>query len=437
MTKTTSANKKTSFTAKILVGMLTGLIVGCILRALPENDFITNNINGGLFEIGGQIFIAILKMLVVPIVFVSLVCGAAQMQSSNKMGKVFTKTFILYILTTAVAITIAICLSILFNVGAGEHLTPTTTFDPKALPSLKDTIINIVPSNPIEAMSKGNMLQVIVFALLFGYAISISGKAGRTFITFFNAANTVLMQLIHTVLRIAPYGVFCLIAKLFFEQGIGIVGSLAGYFFTVLLALAVQWLAVYGGLIKFVGGLSPIMFFKKMAGAMLFAFSTSSSSATLPITLDTVENKIGVRNSVASFVIPLGATINMDGTAIMQGVATVFIANMYGIDIGIIGYLTVILTATLASIGTAGVPGVGLITLTLVLNQVGLPVEGIALIIGIDRLLDMARTAINVCGDCMVATIVGKSQNAFDEKIFNSKSRSGQVTSKQVKNWHE
>ena len=437
MTTNTKTKRKMSFTAKILIGMISGLIVGCIIRALPDSDFVNNNINGGLFDIGGQIFIAILKMLVVPIVFVSLVCGAAQMQDSKKMGKIFTKTFVLYILTTAIAITIAISLSVFFNIGAGEHLTPTTTFDPNALPSLKETLINIVPSNPIEAMSKGNMLQVIVFALLFGYAISISGKAGRTFATFFNAANTILMQLIHTVLRIAPYGVFCLIARLFAQQGIGIIGSLAGYFFTVLLALAVQWIVVYGGLIKFVAGLSPIVFFKKMFGTMLFAFSTSSSSATLPITLDTIENKIGVRNSVASFVIPLGATINMDGTAIMQGVATVFIANMYGIDIGIIGYLTVILTATLASIGTAGVPGVGLITLTLVLNQVGLPVEGIALIIGIDRLLDMTRTAINVCGDCMVATIVGKSQNAFNEEIFKKRNNDQKVTADQVENWRK
>ena len=249
MTTNTKTKRKMSFTAKILIGMISGLIVGCIIRALPDSDFVNNNINGGLFDIGGQIFIAILKMLVVPIVFVSLVCGAAQMQDSKKMGKIFTKTFVLYILTTAIAITIAISLSVFFNIGAGEHLTPTTTFDPKALPSLKETLINIVPSNPIEAMSKGNMLQVIVFALLFGYAISISGKAGRTFATFFNAANTILMQLIHTVLRIAPYGVFCLIARLFAQQGIGIIGSLAGYFFTVLLALAVQWIVVYGGLI--------------------------------------------------------------------------------------------------------------------------------------------------------------------------------------------
>lgn len=245
------------------------------------------------------------------------------------------------------------------------------------------------------------------------------------------------MKLIFIVLWFAPFGVFCLLAKLFATEGIGLVGELAGYFFIVLVALATQWFFIYGLFLKFLGGLNPFIFFQKLYGAMIFAFSTSSSSASIPVTLDTVENKLGVHNSVASFVIPLGATINMDGTAIMQGAATVFISNIYGIDIGLTGYLLVILTATLASIGTAGVPGVGLITLIMVLNQVGLPAEGIALIIGIDRLLDMARTAVNISGDCMVATLTAKSQGELNAKIYNSPINENRTTVEQRKNWEE
>jgi Na+/H+-dicarboxylate symporter len=286
-------------------------------------------------------------------------------------------------------------------------------------------------------MANGNMLQIIIFAMLFGYAISISGKAGRVFVRIFNDANTVLMKLIFIVLWFAPYGVFCLLAKLFSTEGFSVIYSLAGYFFTVLAALAIQWFVVYGCFIRLFANLNPFIFFKKMYTAMIFSFSTSSSSASIPVTLDTVENKLGVPNSVASFVIPLGATINMDGTAIMQGVATVFIAHAYNIDIGLIGYLTVILTATLASIGTAGVPGVGLITLTMVLKQVGLPVEGIALIIGIDRLLDMVRTAVNVSGDCMVSLLVSKSQKELNTNIYNKKINENTTTPEQYKTWHE
>lgn len=431
-------SSKMSFTTKILLSMLLGIVIGIILKQFShDQNFLETYIINGAFEVGGKIFISTLKMLVVPIVFVSLVCGTCQMNDSRKVGKLALKTFCLYLLTTAIAIALAISLASLFGIGDGVKITASTHFTPSNIPSLKDTIVNIIPSNPIAAMASGNMLQIIVFALLFGFAISSAGKAGRSFIRIFNDANVILMKLIFIVLWFAPFGVFCLLAKLFATQGVGLVGELAGYFFTVLAALAAQWLFVYPAFLRFIGNLNPITFCKKLYGAMIFAFSTSSSSASIPVVLDTAENKLGVHNSVASFVIPLGATINMDGTAIMQGVATVFISNIYGIDIGLTGYLLVILTATLASIGTAGVPGVGMITLIMVLNQVGLPAEGIALIIGIDRLLDMTRTAVNISGDCMVATLAAKLQGELNTKIYNSSIDENKTTTEQRKNWQE
>ena len=268
-------------------------------------------------------------------------------------------------------------------------------------------------------MANGNMLQVIVFALLFGVAMALSGKAGKRVATVFEDLNTVILKLVTLLMNIAPYGVFFLMAKLFTTIDFKLIKSLALYFGIVMLALFIHGLVNYSILLKVLTGLNPITFLKKMKNACLFAFSTSSSSATMPITLETATKKLGAQNSVASFTVPLGATINMDGTAIMQGVATVFIAQVFSVDLTISDYLMVILTATLASVGTAGVPGVGLIMLAMVLNQVGLPVEGIAIIIGVDRLLDMTRTAVNVTGDCMVTCVVAKSEGQFDEKVFN------------------
>lgn len=262
------------------------------------------------------------------------------------------------------------------------------------------------------------MLQIIVFALLFGLAISKAGEHGVRVRTFFDDLNEVIMQMVHILMDLAPYGVFCLLAALFADIGLDVLGSLASYFFAVVAVLLIHAVVVYGSLLIFLGRLNPLVFLKKMRPVQLFAFSTSSSNATLPVTLDVVEHRLGVDNSVAAFTVPLGATINMDGTAIMQGVATVFIAQAYGVDIGLSGYLTVIATATLASIGTAGVPGVGLIMLAMVLQQVQLPVEGIALIIGVDRLLDMLRTAVNVTGDATVSCLVAKSENALNEDIY-------------------
>jgi len=299
-------------------------------------------------------------------------------------------------------------------------MTSSTIYESKPAPKLIDVFSNIFPSNPIEAMATGEMLQIIVFALMIGIGLTLSKESGKRILTLFNDLNEVIMKLVMLLVEIAPYGVFCLLAKVFAQQGFAAIAPMAKYFFTVVGVLIFHTVIVYGFMLKSLGRLSPITFFKKYSEVMVFAFSTASSNATIPINLEVVEKKLGVHNSVASFTIPFGATVNMDGTAIMQGVACVFVAQVYGIHLGINDYLMVILSATLASIGTAGVPGVGLVMLAMVFNQVGLPVEGIGLIIGVDRLLDMTRTAVNVTGDAVVSCIVAKSANQFDEKVFNS-----------------
>jgi Na+/H+-dicarboxylate symporter len=407
--------------------MVLGLVVGLGLHYLIGDGesslarFLHDYITDGLLDAVGQVFIASLKLLVVPMVFVSLVCGCSGLSGENsRMGAIAGKSVFLYMCTTALAITLALSLAMLIQPGTGIDLESNADYVAKEAPSLKQTFINIFPSNPIQAMAEGNMLQVIVFAILFGMSLSKAGEHGVKIREFFEHLNEVIMKMVVIVMELAPYGVFCLLTALFAETGFDAMGNLALYFFTVVLALLLHATMVYGSLVTFVARLNPLQFFSKMRPVQLFAFSTASSNATMPVTLNMIENRMGVNNSVASFTIPLGATINMDGTAIMQGVATVFIAQVYGIDIGLSGYLTVIATATLASIGTAGVPGVGLVMLAMVLQQVGLPVEGIGLILGVDRLLDMMRTAVNVTGDCAVSCTVARGENAFDQKIFET-----------------
>jgi Na+/H+-dicarboxylate symporter len=422
-----------SLTNKILLGMVLGIVVGVIFNLIlgvdevnkiptsPLGQWLQTFVINGVLDAIGQIFVASLKLLVVPLVFVSLVCGAASLGGHSRMGALATKTMVLYLLTTALAIALAMGVAVIVQPGAAVDMALGTSYDVPPAPSLKETIVGIFPSNPFAAMVEENMLQVIVFALLFGVAISrTGGEIGKSMSIFFEQLNQVILKMVMILMSLAPYGVFCLLTKLFSSLGFGAILDLAKYFFTVLFVLFLHGLGVYGMLLKTLSGLSPVIFFRKMWKVMVFGFSTASSNATLPVTLRTVEHDLGVDNKVASFSVPLGATINMDGTAIMQGVATVFIAQAYNIDIGIAGYLMVILTATLASVGTAGVPGVGLVTLAMVLQSVGLPVEGIALIIGVDRFLDMVRTAVNITGDAVVSVIVGKSENMLDETRFHN-----------------
>lgn len=421
-------DKPHGLTVKILIAMIIGMVVGLILNAvtptdslpspyqLPQHvaDFFTHDLFGTL----GEIFMTLLTMLVVPVVFVSLVAGSSTIEL-KKLGRVGLKTFLLYMLTTTFAIASALLIAWLLGVGHGVNATTVSEFVPPAPPSFKSVLLRLFPSNPFQALVDGNMLQVIVFSLLFGTSLKVSGRAGERVAKIFQDLNHVIMKLILMIMALAPYGVFFLVASLFARMGFNLISDLFYYFFSMIFILFFHMFVTYSILLVMLGNLNPFTFFKKMYPAQLFAFSVSSSNASIPIVLETVEEKLGVRNSVAAFIIPLGATINMDGTAIMQGVATVFIANAYNIDIGLVGYLTVIGMSTLASIGTAGVPSVGLITLAMVLKQVGLPVEGVAMIIGVDRLLDMLRTAVNVSGDAVVSVIVSKSEGALDQSIYD------------------
>ncbi|RUO79735.1 dicarboxylate/amino acid:cation symporter [Idiomarina tyrosinivorans] len=415
-----SDNKKRSLTSRIAIGMVAGIILGSILRYFFNDvQWVDEYLTNGLFHVVGQIFITSLKMLVVPLVFISLVVGTCSLSDPSKLGRLGGKSVGLYVVTTAIAITLAISAAVLVQPGSGIERAADTNFQPSEAPSLSQVFINMFPDNPINAMAEGNMLQIIVFSLLFGVSMALVGKPGERLRGFFEDINDVIMKLVVILMNLAPYGVFALMAKLFADIGLEMIGSLAKYFVLVLVVLFVHALVVYPILLKFLARLNARQFLRKMRDTQLFAFSTASSNATIPVTLETVTKRLGVNNSIGSFTVPLGATINMDGTAIMQGVATVFIAQVYGLDLTMSSYLMVILTATLASIGTAGVPGVGLIMLAMVLQQVGLPVEGIGLIIGVDRLLDMTRTAVNVTGDAMVSCIVARSENAFDENTFN------------------
>ncbi len=415
-----------SLTNRILIAMVAGILLGSLISLVSHSDaapeFLRTLLNeylvGGLFDVIGRIFVASLKLLVVPLVFVSLICGSSSLGTSSRMGPIAGKTLFFYLITTALAVTAALTFAVLIGPGNGVVLAAEAVYQPAEPPLLTDVLVNIFPSNPVQAMAEGKMLQIIVFALLFGFAISRAGEPGRRIASFFRDMEAVVMKMVEILMSLAPYGVFALLAKLFATLGIGAILDLAAYFFTVLSVLLFHALVVYSLLLKGLTGLSPAILLSKMRPVWAFAFSTASSGATIPVTLRTVERRMGVHNSVAGFTVPLGATINMDGTAIMQGVATVFIAEVYGVDLSMAGYLTVILTATLASVGTAAVPGVGLITLAMVLTQVGLPVEGIALIIGVDRLLDMVRTAVNVTGDSVVSIIVANSEKQFDKNVF-------------------
>ncbi|MCC5911270.1 MAG: dicarboxylate/amino acid:cation symporter [Clostridiaceae bacterium] len=416
--------KQKGLTTKILAGLVLGIVTGIILYFVPEGIFRDTVIVDGLFLLVGQVFLRGIMMMVVPLVFISLVNGSASMGDIKKLGRIGVRTVLFYLVTTAVAISIALGLASIVNPGLGLDLSNVVTSEPtinEGVP-LVEVLIDMVPRNPVAAMSSGNMLQIIVFAVFIGVGLSALGERTKGIVAIFDQLNELIMKMVGFVMLLAPYGVFALIARTFANEGFDVMIPLAKYMLTVIAALIIHAIVTYGGMLKGFTGLSPIRFFKKFFPAFSVAFSTASSGATLPVTIETVEEQIGVSKNVASFTLPLGATINMDGTAIMQGVATIFIAQVYGIELGFSAILTVILTATLASIGTAGVPGVGLIMLSMVLQSVGLPVEGIALIMGIDRLLDMSRTAINITGDAVCSTIIAKAEGEFDQSIFDADS---------------
>ena len=395
--------------AKILIGLFFGIVLG---NLVPEFAI--------KFKPIGDLFIRAIKMLIVPLIFSSLLVGVAGMKDPKKMGRVGLKTFGLYLLTTAVAITIGLTIGTLLEPGAGVSLNASVTAkEIKQAPSFAETLLNTIPKNPAKALTDGNVLQIIVFAILLGISLVLAGKPGEPVIKFMNGVAEAMYKMTAMVMELAPYGVFALMASVAAQYGLDIIIPLIKVLFGVYLGCIIHALVTLGGSVAFIARLNPIPFFQGIVDALAVAYTTASSSGTLPITIRCARRNLGVSDSISSFVLPLGATINMDGTAMYQGVAALFIAQAYGIDLTFGNYITIILTSTLASIGSAGVPGAGLIMLTLVLNSVGLPVEGIAIIAGIDRILDMARTTVNVVGDCMVTVLVAKSEGEFDKKAYN------------------
>lgn len=415
--------KKLGLTTKIFIALLLGAVFGIILNyVIPDSNFKSEIVVNGVLYIVGQGFIRLMRMLVVPLVFCSLVCGSMSVGDTKKLGGVGVKTLIFYLITTALAITIALGIASVFNPGKGLDMSKIQITSQVASEAEEtnaaETLLNIIPTNIFEALSNGTMLQIILFALILGVILAKMGDRVDIVKNFFAQFNDIMMEMTMIVMEFAPIGVFCLISKTFAEIGFEAFIPLLKYMFCVLLALAVQCFGVYLALLKIFTGLNPIIFIKNFFPVMAFAFSTSTSNATIPLSIDTLAEKMGVSKKISSFTIPLGATINMDGTSIMQGVAVVFTAQAFGVTLTPMDFLTVIGTATLASIGTAGIPGVGLITLTMVFNSVGLPVEGIALIMGIDRILDMTRTAVNITGDAVCTTIVAAWNKAVDKERF-------------------
>ncbi len=413
--------KKRNLTTIIFIALLLGALTGLAFNLWIPAGYVRDSLFvDGVFYVCGQGFIRLMQMLVVPLVFCSLVCGSMAIGDTKRLGKVGVKTIGFYLLTTALAISLAILIGLLVRPGEGLNMEAIqgaeTVIGEKT--SLADTILNIIPTNPIAALAKGEMLPLILFALIVGVILAHRGERADTVANFFSQFNDVMMDMTMGVMKLAPVGVFCLIARTFAGLGLDAFVPLLKYMLAVLLALAGQ-VVVYQILLKLFTGLNPIRFLKKFAPVMAFAFSTATSNATIPLSIDTLAKKMGVSKRISSFTVPLGATVNMDGTAIMQGVAVVFAAQAFHIQLSAADFLTVIATATLASIGTAGVPSVGLVTLSMVFNSVGLPVEAIGLIMGIDRILDMTRTAVNITGDAVCTTIVAKQDKALDARVFD------------------
>lgn len=418
------SSKKLGLTTRIFIALILGAIFGVILYYLvPKGTFRDDILINGVFYVLGDGFLRLMQMLVVPLVFCSLICGSAAIGDTKTLGKVGVKTIMFYMATTALAITVALSVAKVINPGIGLDMASIQKADTTVAEatSFADTILNIIPKNPIQGLAEGNMLQIIVFALIVGILIAKMGDRADLLLKGFTQFNDLMMEMTVLVMKVAPVGVFCLISKNFANIGFDAFFPMLKYMFSVFLALGLQCFVVYMVFLKIGTGLSPIKFIKKFLPVMGFAFSTATSNATIPMSIDTLNKKMGVSKKISSFTIPLGATINMDGTAIMQGVAVVFVAQAFGINLTPMDYLTVIATATLASIGTAGVPGVGLITLSMVFASVGLPVEGIALIMGIDRILDMTRTAVNITGDAVCTTIVAYQNKDVDVDVFNRK----------------
>ena len=425
MTKNTAekTKKKIGLSTQIFIALLIGALFGVVIHYWIPSSYIKDTvIVEGVLYVVGQGFIRLMQMLVVPLVFCSLICGSMAIGDTKTLGKVGVKTIGFYLVTTALAVCVALGSALLINPGRGldmDAVQKGTVSSSTEATSLVDTLLNIIPKNPVQSMANGDMLPIIVFALFVGIMLAKLGTRGSVVANFCSQFNDVMMEMTMAIMKIAPIGVFCLIARTFATVGFSAFAPMLKYMGNVTLALAIQCLIVYQILLFVFTRLNPLKFIKKFLPVMGFAFSTATSNATIPMSIDTLSKKMGVSKQISSFTIPLGATINMDGTSIMQGVAVVFIAQAYGIPLTMGNLATVVVTATLASIGTAGVPSVGLVTLAMVLNSVGLPTEGIALIMGIDRILDMIRTAVNITGDAVCTTIVCHQEGSLNREVFN------------------
>ncbi len=394
-------------TTKILIGLLAGIIVGLMLGGSPQ-------IAGTYIAPFGTLFLNLIRMIIVPLVFSSLIVGAASMGDVKKLGRIGGKTVAFYLCTTAVAVFLGLLLANIVRPGAGLSIPTGVTVEAAKTPLLVDTLLGMIPSNPLNALVQGNMLQIIVFALFLGVGITSIGDRGKPFLSFFDSLAEIMYKLTAIVMSFAPIGVFALMVPVVAVNGPSVLIPLAKVILTVYIGCILHMAIVYSSLVKGFAKMNPVNFFKGIAPAASVAFSTSSSAGTLPLTIKATRENLGVPRGICSFVLPLGATINMDGTALYQGVCALFVAQALGLSLTISQQLTIVLTATLASIGTAGVPGAGFIMLTMVLTSVGLPLEGSALIAGIDRVLDMARTTVNVVGDAAVAVAVAATEGELN-----------------------
>lgn len=402
--------KKLSLAAKIFIGLFLGIIAGLIFLTVGRADLAV-----GYIKPFGTIFLNLVKFIVVPIVLCSITSGVISMKDIRKVGSIGGKTVVYYMITTAFAVVIGLFFANIFK-GTFQVLeTSNLEYQVTEGTKFMDTLVNIFPSNIILPLSNATMLQVIVIALFFGFGIILAEEKGEPLSKLIVSLSDVSMVIMDLILKLSPIGVFCLITPVVAENGAKILGSLAMVLLVAYICYAIHAIVVYSLSVKTLAGLSPIAFFKGMAPAMVLAFSSASSVGTLPLNLECSE-KLGAKRDIASFVLPLGATINMDGTAIYQGVSAVFIASCFGIDLTLAQMVTIVLTATLASIGTAGVPGSGMIMLAMVLQSVGLPVEGIALVAGVDRIFDMGRTVVNITGDSACAVCVSALEDRKERK---------------------
>lgn len=399
--------KKLSLWQQVLIGLVLGVFVGLIMGDAAAT----------WLKPFGDLFIRAIKMLIVPLIFISLVCGVTSMDDTARMGKIGIRAFALFMLTTAFAITLGLVMGALFQPGAGFSLGEIAAPTPRDNPGAVATLINIVPKNPMAAFSSGNVLQIIFFAIMVGISINLVGEKAAPVKKLFDALAEVIYKMTALVMAIAPFGVFALMAWVAGKFGIDVLGNFAKIIIAVYLACILHSVIVLGGFAAVFGKVGPRKFFSGIRAAQAVAFTTTSSSGTLPVTMRCAQDNLGISKSISSFVLPLGATINMDGTAIYMGVAVLFVAQASGVDLTMAQYGTIILTSTLASIGTAGVPGAGLIMLSLVLSSVGLPLEAVGIIAGIDRILDMARTTVNVTGDSMVALVMARSEGEVDDSV--------------------